>query len=154
MGGGGSRGWASRTLRRRSCGGESRWWIAAGPVPAQPYHAAVGLDIRRRGTIGRQTARRARRLWRATGLRAMIEDLRMLGHQVAGCGLLLGSGGLLPALESILASHPLIHTAEGELFREALRAAIRQCGLPLVAVKERELFTRAAADLRIPAKPD
>ena len=56
----------------------------------------------------------------------------------------------MPALENILASHPLIHTAEGELFREALRAASRECGVPLAAVTERELFARAAADLRIP----
>jgi hypothetical protein len=57
----------------------------------------------------------------------------------------------LPALESILASHPLIHTAEGELFREALRAASRECGVPMAAVKERELFTRGTAELGIPA---
>jgi hypothetical protein len=65
---------------------------------------------------------------------------------------LLASGRPLPALESILASHALIHTAEGELFREALRAACRACGLRVIGVKERDLFTLAAADLGIPAK--
>ena len=50
----------------------------------------------------------------------------------------------MPPLEKILASHPLLHTAEGELFRDALRAACRECGLPLTVVKERELFTRAS----------
>ena len=67
------------------------------------------------------------------------------------CGLLLASGRQLPALANILASHPLIHTAEGELFRDALRMASRECGMALAEVKERELLARAAADLGLPA---
>ena len=57
----------------------------------------------------------------------------------------------MPPLERILTSHPLLHTAEGELFRDALRSASRECGLPLTTVKERELLTRAIAELRLPA---
>jgi hypothetical protein len=108
----------------------------------QPYHAAVGLGIREAQQIVTASAARAASL-AAAALRGIVEDLRKLGHEVAGCGLLLASGRPLPALASILASHALIHTAEGELFREALRAASRACGLPLVEVKERELLTRA-----------
>ena len=119
--------------------------------PSQPYHAAVGLDIREAGQLVANSAARAAAL-AATALRGMVEDLRQLGHPVAGCGLLLGSGRPLPPLERILASHPLLHTAEGELFRDALRAASRECGLPLTEVKERELFPRAAAGLRLPAE--
>lgn len=120
---------------------------AAGP--SQPYHAAVGLDIREAGQLVAHCAARAAAL-AATGLDGMVEDLRQLGHAVVGCGLLLGSGRPLPPLEKILASHPLLHTAEGELFREALRAASRECGLPLTEVRERELFARAAGDLGLP----
>jgi hypothetical protein len=118
--------------------------------PSQPYHAAVGLDIREAEQLVEISAARAAAL-AATGLRGIVEDLRQLGHPVVGCGLLLASGRPLPPLERILASHPLLHTAEGELFREALRSASRECGLPLTAVKERELAARAAADLRLPA---
>ena len=114
---------------------------AAGP--SQPYHAAVGLDIREAGQLVRSHAARAAAL-AETALRGMVADLRQLGHAVVGCGLLLASGRPLPPLEKILASHPLLHTAEGELFRDALRAACRECGLPLTVVKERELFTRAS----------
>jgi len=121
---------------------------AAGP--SQPYHAAVGLDIREAEQLVADCAARAAAL-AATGLRVIVEDLRQLGHPVVGCGLLLGSGRPLPPLEKILASHPLLHTAEGELFREALRAASRVCALPLTAVKERELFTHAADELGLPA---
>jgi hypothetical protein len=119
--------------------------------PSQPYHAAVGLDIREAEQHVANSAARAAAL-AATGLRLILEDLRQLGHRVVGCGLLLASGRPLPPLEKILASHPLLHTAEGELFREALRAASRECGLPLTGVKERELFQRAGADLRLPAE--
>lgn len=116
---------------------------------SQPYHAAVGLDLREAERVVQNCAARATAL-AATGLRGMVEDLRKLGHPVVGCGLLLASGRPLPPLERILASHPLLHTAEGELFREALRGASQECGLPVTAVKERELFARASADLRIP----
>ena len=119
--------------------------------PSQPYHAAVGLDIREAGQIVANCAAHAAAL-AATALRGIVEDLRQLNHGVAGCGLLLASGRPLPELESILASHALIHTAEGELFRDALRAASRGCGLPLTTIKERELFQQAAADLHLPAE--
>ncbi len=132
-------------MRRRI---EMRESAAAGP--SQPYHAAVGLNIREAEQLIARCAARAAAM-AATGLRAMVEDLGQLGHSVAGYGLLTGSGRPLPALERILAAHPLLHSAEGELFREALRAAIRQCGLQPIEVKERELFTRAAARLRLPA---
>lgn len=39
----------------------------------------------------------------------------------------------LPALDVILAAHPLIHTAEGELFRAAIEDACRAVGLKVVA---------------------
>jgi len=113
---------------------------------SQPYHAAVGLDFQKAGHLVGNCAARAAEL-AAGSLRGLVEDLRQLGHRVAGCGLLLASGRPLPDLESVLGSHALIHTAEGELFREALRAASKECGLPVTAVKERELHARAVADL-------
>ena len=41
----------------------------------------------------------------------------------------LASGRTLPALEQILASHPMVHTAEGEFFRKAIREACREIGI-------------------------
>jgi hypothetical protein len=120
---------------------------AAGP--SQPYHAAVGLDIREAERLVRECAARAAEL-AVAALRGLVEDLGRLGHPVVGCGLLLGSGRPLPAIEKILASHPLLHTAEGELFRNALRAASLECGLPVSEVKERLLaedLKRQAAGL-------
>jgi hypothetical protein len=133
-------------MRRRI---EMRESGAAGP--SQPYHAAVGLDIREAEQLVKGSAARAATR-AATGLHGMVEDLRQLGHRVVGSALLLASARPLPPLEKILAAHPLLHTAEGELFRDAVRAACRECGLPITTAKERELFSRAAADLRLPAE--
>ena len=106
---------------------------------SQPYHAAVGLELRDAERVVREAAARASQLATA-GLRLMVADLKALGHAVDGCGLLLASGRGLPGLEKILASHALIHTAEGELFREALRSGCAALGLPVICVKEREVL--------------
>jgi len=45
----------------------------------------------------------------------------------------------LPGLAAILAAHPLIHTAEGELFRDVLVWAARECRLPVTGVREKAL---------------
>jgi len=112
---------------------------------AQPYHAAA-LEPAEAQRIVANSLREASSMAKL-GLRALIASLRDLGHEVTGCGILLASGRPLPPIEKILAAHPLLHTAEGEHFREALRAASRKCGLPVVEVKEREIFTRVAASL-------
>jgi SH3-like domain-containing protein len=76
-----------------------------------------------------------------------IEAVLEKGARVAGCGLLLASGRPLPQLASILASHALIHTADGELFRDAIRSAAAASGLPVTAVRERELWAQAGQKL-------
>lgn len=63
-------------------------------------------------------------------------------------GLLLAAGRALPGLRDVLASHALIHAAEGELFRDVLRRASRGRGLALVEAGERELEERASRSLR------
>jgi hypothetical protein len=45
----------------------------------------------------------------------------------------------LPPLPQILASHPLIHTAEGEFFRTAVITACGKLDIPTTHVHEREI---------------
>ena len=123
---------------------------AAIPGSMQPYHAAEPMKLKDAEAYIQRSIDQARRLAQRA-LHAAIDELRKSGHEVAGCGILLASGRPAPALAAILASHPLIHTAEGELFRDALRYASERCKLPVTAVKERDLFERAAAELRIPS---
>ena len=66
-------------------------------------------------------------------------------HRVAGAVVLLASGRPLPELDKILASHPLIHTAEGEFFRQAFSGACEALGIPVTGIRERELAERSQA---------
>ena len=116
----------------------------------QPYHAAEGRKLAIAKTIVNRCAADARRLARQA-VRSATRELEAEGHQVIGCGLLLASGRPLPELESILASHALIHAADGELFRDALAHAMERCGLPVTRVREKEVFERAAQDFRTAA---
>ena len=59
--------------------------------------------------------------------------------------MLLASGRALPPLPKILASHALVHTAEGEFFRKVVREACEHFRIPVVGIRERELDERANA---------
>jgi len=80
-------------------------------------------------------------------LRAAIDGLRDKRCEAVVCGIVMGSGRALPTLEAILRSHALIHTAEGEFFRNALAEAGEHCGLRVLGVKAKELSERGAAYL-------
>jgi hypothetical protein len=82
------------------------------------------------------------------GLQTAIKALQQSGYSVAGCVILLASGRLLPSLDRVLASHALIHSAEGELYRNALIQAAVRCTLTVTPVTERELSSRAGEILR------
>lgn len=119
------------------------------PGSKQPYHFAEPMELKKAETYMNRCIERTMALARG-GVGAVVKDLRRNGHTVAGGGLLLGSGRPIPALPALLASHPMIHTAEGELFRDALRHACQRLRLPVTGVKEREVFDRGAARLKIP----
>jgi hypothetical protein len=72
-----------------------------------------------------------------------IDDLKTRGYRLIAAGLVLASGKPLPGLAKILASHPLIHTAEGELFRNVARRAVESVGVSVFGYRERELADRA-----------
>lgn len=114
----------------------------------QPYHTAEKLPLEKAHAFVSRVQAEARGL----AVRAVHElqsDLREKGYELARCGLLLASGKPLPSLEKILASHALIHTADGELFREAILHADARCGLSAFTVKERELLDAAGQAFRL-----
>jgi hypothetical protein len=116
----------------------------------QPFHAAEDLKIEKAEALIRRSTEAARKL-ASRAIRETIADLGKEGHELVACGLLLASGRPLPELAKILASHALIHFADGELFRDALRDESRASGLSVTAVKEREIFDHAAKVLRVSA---
>jgi hypothetical protein len=50
-----------------------------------------------------------------------------------------------------LKSHSLIHTAEGELFRVAIKSASQQLKIPVTEIRARDLESQAAQALGISA---
>jgi hypothetical protein len=115
----------------------------------QPFHAAEPLEFPDAKAYIERCSRSTERLSREA-LQAAMDGLRDRCTQPVGCGIILGSGRTLPALEAILKSHAMIHTAEGEFFRQALVEACEHCGIPVLGVKEKELFARGATHLRRP----
>src|SRR3989442_6059047 len=116
----------------------------------QPYHTAEKMLLgQAREFIARMQVEARRLAYRA--VRELESRTQEQGVKLTRCGLLLSSGRPLPALERILASHALIHTADGELFREALLHASARCGLRDFTIKEEELFEGGGKVLR--AKP-
>ena len=117
----------------------------------QPYHEAEGRPPKEAERIVGRCIDSSRRLAREA-LKAGRDELRRLGHEIAGCGLLLASGRPLPAdLHAILASHALIHAAEGEMFRDVLVRAGQHHSLPVTGVRERDVLARAAEVTGLPS---
>jgi len=114
----------------------------------QPYHTGGKMAL----AEAREFIAGVREKGRDLAYRA-IRDLQVgleaRGYQLNRGALLLASGRPLPELEKILASHALIHTADGELFRECLLHASSRCELAVVTVRERELLEQAAKALRV-----
>jgi hypothetical protein len=117
----------------------------------QPFHTAEKMDLNGAAEFVRGVEKESCELALA-GVRTLQKELEKLDYKVCGCSLLLASGRKLPEFEKILASHALIHTADGELFRESIRHSCERAKLPLTAIKERELL--AAASKRLHKRPE
>ena len=100
----------------------------------QPYHHAEPLSfgaaesfIERCRTSSRMLADRA------------IGAIVTAHGELHACCILTASGRSLPPLRGILASHALIHAAEGEFYREVVRDAADQRGIPTEFLKEGDI---------------
>ena len=109
----------------------------------QPYHAAEPLEFPEAKKFLEGCAAATGRM-ASEALEAAIAGLRDRGCHVVGCGITLASGRTLPDLQAILKSHALIHTAEGEFYRNALIEAAKKWRLPVLGVKERDIEERAS----------
>jgi hypothetical protein len=113
----------------------------------QPYHAVEELPLpearRRLARFEASAAGLAR-----AGLKTLIERTATEGAAAGAAGILDSSGRGGAKLEAILASHALIHTADGQHFRAALAGACEELGLAVTRIPQRELLARAAAVLQ------
>ena len=114
----------------------------------QPYHTAEKMPLDEARAFISRVEREAQRLaHRAINQRP--ESLHAQGYELRRCGLVLASGRTLPPLPQILASHTLIHTADGELFRRAILNASARGGLTSATAKQRALLSEASRVLHL-----
>ncbi len=113
----------------------------------QPYHEVERMppaQAERRLERFSETARDMAH----DAIRALVEEVRTRECHLDTAGILDSAGRKGGSLAAILASHALIHTADGDHFRDALADACGRCGLAVVRVRQRDLSGRAAAVLR------
>jgi hypothetical protein len=108
----------------------------------QPYHFAAQLEPPEQEKHLAHCAASSSRL-AATAIAEVIKELDGRHYGVVGAAILLASGRALPPLAKILAAHPLIHTAEGEFFRQAAYSACEGVRIPVTTIPVRELDARA-----------
>jgi hypothetical protein len=113
------------------------------PGSKQPYHAAESLPLHEAETLISR-CRVSTFALADSALAIPLLDLKKRGVDVVGCGLVMGSGRAVTDLPTILASHALIHTAEGDFFRNAITQASEKRGLPVTGLREKGAYDRAA----------
>jgi len=118
------------------------------PGGKQPYHRAAELQFCAAEELVSSATMAANQM-AAAALRNFISQLSEQEVRVVSAGVLVGSGRPVGDLRTVLASHPAIHTAEGELFRNALLHGCLECAVPANRFREKELIATAVSDLRL-----
>jgi hypothetical protein len=113
------------------------------------YHVGRELPLPRAEALLRSSEERFLRTAREA-LAALAEELRAAGCSAVASAVVSGEGRPLPPLEAILRSHPLVHAAEGEFYRQVLVRASEACRIPALLVPARGIPARAARALGVP----
>lgn len=114
----------------------------------QPYHAAERLKLPEAEKLLARCTESSQCLAHES-VNGGLRELAARGHQVVACGIPVGSGRPLTTLAATLASHALIHTAEGELFRNIIARTCEKSGVAVMRIKEKELLARAASEFGV-----
>jgi len=117
-------------------------------IPRFVYHEASEMPLAQAAEL----VKRATKASASAAKLALDETLSGLGSrgiQVDVYGVLSGSRSAPDDLAAILRSHPLIHTAEGALFRDAIVSAGKSSNLQVVLAREREVWASAAAAMGV-----
>jgi len=124
--------------------GRRRLELCDPDLPRQVYHAAAGKPLDRAGALVTKVEANVV----ATASSAVAElaaDLLRAGHRVRAVGVPVGTVKVPEDLGAILGSHPMLHAAEGELYREALADSAEAAGLPVVRFVAKSLMREASA---------
>ena len=132
---------------------DRRLFVLAEPddhVGKQPFHAAGEMPLAQATRLVDRCVADSRRR-AGVELERLDSDLRATGYALRAGGLSGKDPKPLGSLAAILASHALIHAAEGEMFRQVLRDAADAQRIGLLSVPEREAETRCAKAVALPA---
>ena len=103
----------------------------------QPYHFAKSLEPEEAESFLSECFE-ASQCIALTAVRELRDELSNQ-YRLVGSGVLLAAGRPLPPLSKILASHSLIHAAEGEFYRGVFSKACESIGLRVTGFRERDL---------------
>jgi hypothetical protein len=109
-------------------------------LPRQVYHAAAGEPPKARLGLVRSVERSAReRSERVVG--GLRDELAGDGHRLATVALCAEPHEVPVDVDRIVANHALTHSAEGELYREAVEVAAEWVGVPVLQVGPKRVAT-------------
>jgi hypothetical protein len=122
------------------------------PLPRQPYHAAAenGLSLDEAAELIARVERAATLAARAA-TESVVAALKRAERRTVGAGLVAASRRIPAGLTGILASHALLHAAEGQLYENALAQGSAGAGLPLITLAPKTIFDDAARELAMNA---
>jgi len=144
-------GWAVLVVvagaRRRPCLLERLRIDLADRTPAQPYHHAAKLTDLGAAAAAIERAREQAHARAEAAISAAVGRARTAGYHLQRAAILVKNGRPLPPLDAILRSHPLLHTAEGELFRNVLIDSCEASHLEITRWPERDAFKQSTRSL-------
>lgn len=118
-------------------------WDPAAPESKAPYHAALELTGKAAERVVERASKAAKKVT-ARVVRELADEIEARGDRLCGVALVVGSD---PDLARIGNAHIRAHAAEGVLYREALEAGAKGCGVPSLVIVERDLYASASAAL-------
>lgn len=113
-----------------------------------PYHAAEGLESKAADKYVKGAIARAQDLAKSA-IRDAAKVCADAGHQLRGCGVLVGTGMPQWTTDEILAVHVRMHKAEGEMFRDILVDAARASGIAPTTLPDKSAIDAAAKAIGI-----
>jgi len=117
----------------------------------QPYHFAERLELpEAEKFLG--SCFEASKCLALAAVQEVVGELRSSQYRLVGSAILMASGRPLPPLAKILASHALIHAAEGEFFREVFTKAGEVSTFPSPGF-ESEISTNASGRRSAEGRP-
>jgi hypothetical protein len=118
------------------------------PGTKQPFHAVEPMPLAKAENYITRCKTATDRLAGAA-MTSFKQVAQSRGILLSGVCVITASGCTLPGLEDILASHALIHAAEGEFYRAALIDAADAMGIPIMRLNAKTAPTQTAALLGV-----